>query len=503
MKLSLISTVCAAALCVPAISISSENERALETRTTQEQITGGELSLKEIRFRGMKLFTTPFTKADGFGDGPAAFNAADRHKNGGRTSLQGNGTFLRINGLDSQTCLECHSVLSRASIPMTFGIGGVGNINNTVLGGGGATFVNANDDIGQINNPGSLGTTGANNINGRTINPPFVFGSGGVELAGNEMTTDLQALAASIAGTANASVALVTKGISFGTLTTDGDGNFVTGAVEGIDSNASSSTFLVVQPFGRRGNNITTRTFDLDAMQFHMGMQPVELFDVPDSDGDGVSDEVLIGEMSALNIFSATLERPFQSKVRGKAREGRQLFSDNGCVECHTPALQTNSRSLGVRFPEIAQNPSDKVYLNIDLSKKPTKFKKNNQGGIEVALFADLKRHSMGTSLAEFDGNTFFTTARLWGVADTAPYLHDGRALTLKSAITLHGADGSEAKPAVDNFLASSDEQQHALLAFLGTLKTPKNPAKDLLKLVNKDDDDDDDHKHGRKHDDD
>ena len=32
-------------------------------------------------------------------------------------------------------------------------------------------------------------------------------------------------------------------------------------------------------------------------------------------------------------------------------------------------------------------------------------------------------------------------TAPLWGVADSAPYLHDGRAETLEEAIELHGGE--------------------------------------------------------------
>jgi len=494
-KLSLISTVCATVLIVPVVSNATDNKRALEVRTTQEQITSGELSLKEIRFRGMKLFSTPFTKADGFGETPG-ITAEARRKNGSRGSLQGNGTFTRINGLDAQTCLECHSVVSRATIPMKFGIGGVGGVNNTVLGGGGASFINANDDALQINDPDGFGTTGAQNINGRTINPPFIFGSGGVELVGNEMTLELQALKQQALNNPGTVVDLITKDINFGTLSADAGGNFDVSGVDGIDSDPESDTFLVVQPFGRKGNNITTRTFDLDAMQFHSGMQPVEIVGPGvDADNDGVIDELLVGELSALNVFSAALERPFQSKMKHKARQGKRLFNEAGCTECHVPVMKTNSRKVGMRFPEIAQNPSANVYLEVDLSKKPTKFKKNRQGGVDVQMFADLKRHDMGPELAEFNGSSSFTTARLWGVADTAPYLHDGRALTIDDAIVLHGKSGSEAETAVSYYNNDmTGDEKNAVLAYLGTLRTPKNPAKDLVKLANKrkhqDDDD-------------
>ena len=86
----------------------------------------------------------------------------------------------------------------------------------------------------------------------------------------------------------------------------------------------------------------------------------------------------------------------------------------------------------------------------------------------------------MGPDLAENTGDVldpFFQTARLWGVADTAPYLHDGRAATLTEAILWHGG---EATPARDIFDGLTDQEKRQLLAFLRTLRTPRNPSADI-----------------------
>ena len=57
-------------------------------------------------------------------------------------------------------------------------------------------------------------------------------------------------------------------------------------------------------------------------------------------------------------------------------------------------------------------------------------------------------------------------------MADTAPYLHDGRALTLTEAIALHGG---EAQEACDEFMQTLDAQEkETLLAFLRSLRTPR-----------------------------
>ena len=100
-------------------------------------------------------------------------------------------------------------------------------------------------------------------------------------------------------------------------------------------------------------------------------------------------------------------------------------------------------------------------------------------------MFSDLKRHDIGETLAEaFHGaddqlNHEFITAKLWGVADTAPYLHDGRALTLHEAIMLHGG---EAQTERDEYEALSVEQKNELLAFLRTLRNPRSPNSDVLR---------------------
>ena len=87
----------------------------------------------------------------------------------------------------------------------------------------------------------------------------------------------------------------------------------------------------------------------------------------------------------------------------------------------------------------------------------------------------------MGAELGEsfdHDVDRVFTTARLWGVADTSPYLHDGRATTISEAILLHGGEGQTSR---DAFNHASPDDQDDLLWFLQSLRTPREPAKDLL----------------------
>jgi CxxC motif-containing protein (DUF1111 family) len=203
-----------------------------------------------------------------------------------------------------------------------------------------------------------------------------------------------------------------------------------------------------------------------------------------DADGDGVANELLPGEMSALDIFLTTMDRPVQLRAKGDARRGRRRFRELGCADCHKPVMTTDSRVLSYRFPEKLDDPSANVYASVDLSTGLPSFDKRKRGGLEIPMFSDLKRHDMGPGLAETVGsasdqtNREFITAKLWGVADSAPYLHDGRAQTLAEAIRLHGG---EAEAARTEFEALPSEGKSELIAFLHTLRLPDKPNADVV----------------------
>ncbi len=423
-----------------------------DLQMSQDDIANERISPSMLRRMGGLVFSTPFTKLDGHGHGLVSAHDPDFLET--RPTLQGNGTFLRVNGLDAQTCMECHSVLSNAVVPFRFGVGGVGSSSSNAMFK--PTWIDPTDG-------------GKENFNGRFINPPFLFGSGGVELLGKEMTLDLQQLKTQAQQNPGTRVALVTKGVSFGSISCQQDGTCDTSQVEGVDAD------LVVRPFGRKGEFPTVPAFDVEAMEFHFGMEPVELVgEGVDRDNDGVINEVSIGQISALHIFNTTLTPPIMH-LSSDAQEGQELFEHIGCADCHIPSLTTNNPMLTYSFPEVPTDPTANVFYSVDLSDYPAFFEEAEQGGLVVPLFADLKRHDMGPGLAESFGEELaaqFTTARLWGVADTAPYLHDGRALTLTEAITLHGGEAQEAR---DAFIQTLDDEEKAdLLAFLRSLRTPR-----------------------------
>jgi cytochrome c peroxidase len=475
------------------------------------------LDLQELRVMGLSVFSTPFNKLDGYGDGP--FDLDEWNESplalGHRPTLQGNGTFLRVNGLDAQSCNECHGVVSHATRPPTLGLGGVGGATmNAVIMPSVIDVADSSEKWVKKRGPKRepdlpLVPDGVADYNGRFSNAPFLFGGGGVELLGKEMTAQLQAALEDCDANNLSRRALETYPdfaqryrTSFGTISCSNgsvDLSETTGIVPRKDASEltdvpvqTAGELLVVRPFGRKGENFYMRDFDRGAMQFHFGIEPEEVLEAAglppdaDADRDGVTLEVTVAEMTALHAFSVTNPRPYMETLDEDAQQGFETFQEIGCADCHRPELITQSTSLPLAQPEEPTDPSANVYLSIDLTDAPVGFEQSENGGVVVRLFSDLKRHDMGTRLEEtFErgdiSNREFITARLWGVADTEPYLHDGRATTLYDAIEFHGG---EAQAARNHFVALPPDRQDDLIHFLRHLRTPENPNDDIAAIL-------------------
>ena len=91
-------------------------------------------------------------------------------------------------------------------------------------------------------------------------------------------------------------------------------------------------------------------------------------------------------------------------------------------------------------------------------------------------LWARAKRQERAKKQAELDIPELareWRTPPLWGVASSAPYMHDGRAETILEAILLHGG---EAQDSVNAFLKLTNQEQAMLLDFMQALQAPRMP---------------------------
>jgi CxxC motif-containing protein (DUF1111 family) len=93
-----------------------------------------------------------------------------------------------------------------------------------------------------------------------------------------------------------------------------------------------------------------------------------------------------------------------------------------------------------------------------------------------VPVFSDFKRHRMGAWLTgprdDFGvAADTWMTRRLWGVANTRPWMHDGSATLFDEAIAMHGGAGSEAQPQAQAFEALTPGDKASLRIFLQALR--------------------------------
>lgn len=329
-------------------------------------------------------------------------------------------------------------------------------------------------------------------------NPPHLLGLGPVELLAREMSAELQAQADTVVARAKAEGRrvdhhLVAKGVAFGRLAAEADGSLDRRDIEGVDAD------LVVRPFGWKGHQATLRGMTEESLHIHQGLlskriqlavgdgsldaKPYgkgEWFDV---DEDGVSLEIDSGMLTTVVGYLAQLEAPILRPPRDPGlldafATGRTTFETIGCAGCHVPTLELADPKLDARLGgEVVREP---FFIDVardgDGPKIEPKFASPNTPYL-VHLFSDLKRHDMGEALAGHASQghlpaRVFLTRPLWGLADTAPYLHDGRAPTVHEAIVLHGGEAAASR---DSYLALDDEGRAGLRVFLTSLsRQPK-----------------------------
>ncbi|HEY1375151.1 MAG TPA: di-heme oxidoredictase family protein [Gemmataceae bacterium] len=155
-------------------------------------------------------------------------------------------------------------------------------------------------------------------------------------------------------------------------------------------------------------------------------------------------------QFKQLVAFVDTLPKPVEAVPddpagRTAAARGKEVFGAVGCALCHVPDMG------GVKGVY-----SDFLLHAIDDPRSGGGYGPEAQPDVPVP--DDVPKANE------------WRTPPLWGVADSAPYLHDGSARTLRDAITRHGGD---AKAVTQAFEKLPKADQDAVLAFLRTLKAP------------------------------
>ena len=222
-------------------------------------------------------------------------------------------------------------------------------------------------------------------------------------------------------------------------------------------------------------------------------MESVERFGVArtgsdDFDGDGVRDELSVGDITAVSVWQAALQTPGRLIPRDPVRRaamnaGERLFEQIGCASCHVPAMELDSplytepnpyNPAGNLRPQDVARP-----FAFDMTREgpSPRLERTRHGKAIVRAYTDLKRHVICDAQDPFFLNERlvqggvaldqFLTRKLWDCGNTAPYGHRGDLSTITEAILHHAG---EARPQRDAFARLSREEQQAIVEFLKSL---------------------------------
>ncbi|MBL9008872.1 MAG: hypothetical protein JNJ46_31720 [Myxococcales bacterium] len=419
-----------------------------ELRIEQRDIDSRRIQLPRLIEIGRELFSNDFSVETGLGNGLAASKApmAGSRPAPNLRHVQ----YRSFGGPDGTRCVGCHHV------------GGVG----------GAGF---RADNSFVDGDGDVPTSGLER------NPRPLFGAALVQRLGEEMTSELQAQARHAIKNLRPgeSAALTSKGISFGSLKRDKSGRLDSSGVRGV------SLDLIVRPFGWKGTESSLRQLVVTSLQQNLGIQAEELIHrhapaeqlgngpKEDPDADGVKREATVGMVTALTAYLAALSPSSEDLLVApnfslQLARGQKLFQSLGCADCHTPELPLED-------PVLHLGPDENSQPVVDLTPLLASSATRGKRPLSVRLYSDLRRHNMGDDLADSRSQQGISrkqwlTPPLWGISSTGPYLHDGRAGDIESAILAHGGEASAARNAYAQLQVADSEP---LRMFLLSLNRP------------------------------
>jgi len=424
------------------------------SQISQAAIDAGGFTAAQLFDIGDFTFEHIFTVPEGLGNALLAAPANNTPRPNFRP-FPNNVHFAAFGAPEAQSCVSCHN---------DGGDDGAGDLNHNIF------------QIGD----------GINRASGVPRNPPPLLGSGLRQRIGEEMTAELQGQLAVGQAQAdwfviNVTVALSSKTRNFGSVIAKPDGT-----VDFTNINKGIDTDLVVKPFGWKGREATIRRFIEGGFRVHFGMQTavqvtkqcpnVNLLGTgacPDPDGDGVVNEITEGLLSAEAVYMGLLETPARvpaptAAAQLRVTQGEALFNQVNCQACHTQNMTINN--------PIHVEPGDFGGAGITLNlATDTKDPHPAFDGtpMTVEIWSDFRRHDMGVEDCDSKpfnqiGACFFMTPPLWGIRNTAPYLHDGRAATLLDSILLHG--GGDDVNSVNAFKALSADDQSKIVEFMNSL---------------------------------
>ncbi len=244
--------------------------------------------------------------------------------------------------------------------------------------------------------------------------------------------------------------------------------------------------------FGWKAQKPTLEDFALTACAVELGLEvpgheQAGLAMKPDYKAPGLDMDK--AECDALVRFLSDLPAPVERNAATKQEAasiaaGHKQFVAVGCANCHVQRVgPADGIYSDLLLHDMGPDLGDTGNYGIFIHDMPEEEQKDPRF-IESDPNSPLQPSKpTAEQLAKLTGalRQEWRTPPLWGVRDSGPYLHDGRADTLEQAIAFHGGQSSAA---AIKFFQLKPEQRQQVIAFLKSLTAHGAEAGDEIKSL-------------------
>tara|TARA_R110002072_G_scaffold173600_2_gene328374 strand:- start:169043 stop:170785 length:1743 start_codon:yes stop_codon:yes gene_type:complete len=158
-------------------------------------------------------------------------------------------------------------------------------------------------------------------------------------------------------------------------------------------------------------------------------------------------------------------QRLFGDEIdEGYIKGGHALFARVGCADCHVENVgEVAGIFSDLLLHDMGGELGDTGSYDVFIPNSTPEGDIIDPIGLPTQQTRE-SRQVTGATRQEW------RTPALWGVRDSAPYLHDGRAENLEQAIAMHGGESARS---AQQFFALSDAERFQVISFLKSLVAP------------------------------
>jgi len=247
--------------------------------------------------------------------------------------------------------------------------------------------------------------------------------------------------------------------------------------------------------FGWKGQMPTLKEFVANACANELGLQTKGIPQAIDASNPGYHGDYVdmtTKQLDELVAYVASLPPPRHliprdDKEASSIARGAVLFGQARCQTCHIQDVESAQGIYSdLQLHEMGQGLSDPSGTALAISTPrglpqkavpvedlddPEKVESHPKAPSKVVV----QPRVVSSSQAYFGEVSvgiavMWRTPPLWGVRDSAPYMHDGRAATLEAAIEMHGGEAEESATRYRNMSAADRAD---LVAFVHSLGAP------------------------------